>query len=230
MAVDNMQNTKLKHYAASLMLCAGVTLNSSAAEATDLAESPERPPYEPWTVGAEAGTTGLGGFGSWRFYDHLGVRAGFDYLDWTVKGQTIGEFKYDGKVRLMSEPLTLDIYPWKKHSFHVSVGMLFNQNELTGTSFLGNAEYVNLKIQQQVVNPYLSIGGNFLYFDHAHHFALGGELGVAYTGNATASLTHSGAANPVSDETINIQQGKAQDWANQLKWMPVVKLMLTYSF
>ena len=23
---------------------------------------------------------------------------------------------------------------------------------------------------------------------------------------------------------------KAQDWANQLKWMPVAKLMVTYSF
>jgi hypothetical protein len=234
-----MQHTKLNLYAASLMLCAGLTLNSSAAETTDLAESPERPPYEPWTVGAEAGTTGLGGFVSWRFYDYLGVRAGFDYLQWTADNVTIQNLKYNAKVRLMSEPLTLDIYPWKKHSFHVSVGMLFNQNELTGDSNgnqqldqegnLGGIVSLHLKIQQQPVNPYLSIGGNFLYFDKAHHWALGGELGVAYTGSATVSLTGPNIG-PLFAPVVNNEQDKIQHWADQLKWMPVIKLMVTYSF
>jgi hypothetical protein len=148
----------------------------------------------------------------------------------------------------MSEPLTLDIYPWKKHSFHISVGMLFNQNELTGTSTglgpitIGGQTFLfpdvgtlNLKVQQQPVNPYLSIGGNFLYFDHAHHWALGGELGVAFTGDTTVSLSRSGgfangALNAAINAAVSREQQKAQDWASQLKWMPVVKLMVTYSF
>ena len=243
-----MANTKLYLYAASLIVCAGATLNASAAEAADnSADSSSRPPYQPWTVGAEVGTPGIGGFGSWRFSDHLGVRTGFDYFQWTEKNLSIGDFRYSAKLRLMSEPLTLDIYPWQKHSFHVSVGVMFNQNQLTGTSSgfgpvtIGGQTFefsdigvLNLKVQQQVVDPYLSIGGNFFYFDHAHHWALGGELGVAYTGDSNVSLTSSGRFSGGSHDAINSalsqEKQKAQDWADQFKWFPVVKLMVTYSF
>jgi hypothetical protein len=241
-------NKKLYLYAASLIVSAGATLNASAAEATDnSADSSSRPPYQPWTVGAEVGSTGIGGFGSWRFSDHLGVRAGFDYFQWTEKNLSIGDFRYSAKARLMSEPLTLDIYPWQKHSFHVSVGVMFNQNQLTGTSSgfgpvtIGDQTFefsdigvLHLKVEQQVVNPYLSIGGNFFYFDHAHHWALGGELGVAYTGDSNISLNSSGRFSGGSHDAIDAALGqekqKAQDWADQFKWFPVVKLMVTYSF
>jgi hypothetical protein len=230
-----MKNTKLRICAASLIVCVGATLNASAAEATDASESSSRPPYQPWTVGAEVGTPGIGGFGSWRFYDHLGVRTGFDYFQWTVNDLSIGDFKYSTKLRLMSEPLTLDIYPWQKHSFHVSVGMLFNQNQLTGSSSgISDLGVLDLKIQQRVVNPYASIGGNFLYFDHAHHWGLGGELGVAYTGTPIISLTRSGVFSGGGRDSINPalnnEKQKVKDWADQFKWFPVVKLMVTYSF
>ncbi len=73
--------------------------------------------------------------------------------------------------------------------------------------------------------------GDFLCFDQAHHWALGGELGVAYTGDTSVSLTRSGGINSGAiDAAVNYEQNKAQAWANQLKWMPVVKLMVTYSF
>jgi hypothetical protein len=242
-----MNNPKLYLYAASLLVCAGATLNATAADTTNnLAELPSRPDYREWTLGLDAGSTGFGGFGSWRFYDYLGVRAGFDYFQWTENNLSVADLNYKAKVRLMSEPLTLDIYPWKKHSFHVSVGLLFNQNEITGTSTglgpitIGGQEFdfsdvgsLHLKIHQQLVDPYLSIGGDFFHFDHAHHWALGGELGVAYTGETTVSLTRSGPSGPLSgaiDAAVAREQNKAQGWANQLKWMPVVKLMVTYSF
>jgi hypothetical protein len=243
-----MKNTKLRLYAASLIVCAGATLNTSAAEATDNFSDPSsRPPDQPWTVGAEFGSTGIGGFGSWRFSDHLGVRTGFDYFQWTENNLSIGDFRYSAKARLMSEPLTLDIYPWQKHSLHISVGMLFNQNQLTGTSSgfgpvnIGGQTFefsdvgvLELKIQQQVVDPYLSIGGNFLYFDHAHHWALGGELGVAYTGTPIISLTRMGRFSGGGHDAINAALGqekqRVQDWANKLAWFPVLKLMVTYSF
>ena len=234
----------------SLIICSGAALNATAADTTNnVAELASRPDYREWTVGLDAGSTGAGVFGSWRFYDYLGVRAGFDYFQWTENNLSIADFRYSATARLLSEPLTLDIYPWKAHSFHISVGMLFNQNQLTGTSsgfgpitFAGHTftfadmGVLNLKAEQQPVNPYLSIGGNFFYFDHAHHWALGGELGVAYTGDTTVSLTRTGGlvtSGPVNDAInglVNHEQQKAQDWANQFKWFPVVKLMVTYSF
>jgi hypothetical protein len=218
---------------------------SSAAETNAVTETPPRPAYWPWTVGAEAGTTGAGLFGSWRFDDHLGVRAGFDYFQTSQREPTIEDITYSTTLRLLSEPLTLDIYPWTKHSFHSSVGMLFNQNELTGTAgasgtiTIGGHPFpatdvgtLNLKIDQQLVNPYLSIGGNFLYFDHAHHWALGGELGVAYTGEPSVSLTREGGRStaPLIDQAVKIEQQRVQDYADQFQWWPVVKLMVSYSF
>jgi hypothetical protein len=239
-----MKITKLYLYALSLVAGSGTAFTASAAEMdNNLADLPSPPAYREWTMGADAGTPGLGGFGSWRFYEHLGVRAGFDYFQWTENSLNIGDLNYKAKIRLMSEPLTLDIYPWKKHSFHISAGMLFNQNQLTGDSTglgpvtiggevfdFANVGSLHLKIHQQEVDPYLSIGGNFLYFDHAHHWALGGELGVAYTGGASVSLTRTGPAAPLIDAAVSREQQKAQDWANQFKWMPIVKLMVTYSF
>jgi hypothetical protein len=236
-------------YAASLIVFAAATLNTGAAETNDnFTDASSRPPYQPWTVGGEIGSTGIGVFGSWRFSDHLGVRAGVDFLQWSENNLSIGDFRYSATARLLSEPLTLDIYPWQKHSFHVSVGMLFNQNQLTGTSSgfgpvsiaghsfdFSDVGLLNLKIQQQPVDPYLTIGGNFLYFDHAHHWALGGELGVAYTGTPIMSLTSSGrfsgGGGPDSiGAALGQEKQKAQDWADKFTWLPINKLTVTYSF
>jgi hypothetical protein len=204
---------------------------ASAVAATKLPESLERPPYRPWIVGIEAGTSGIfGGSASWRFSDHLGTRLGVDYAEASWHHLGIAGVHYDAKLRLLSEPLTLDWYPWQKHSFHLSLGVLFNQNELTGTasdtgSIIINGQ-LNMKVQQQPVNPYISIGGNFFYFDHAHHWALGGELGVAYFGEAKVSLSGPGAA----DAVLNGVQNGLQRYADQYQWWPVAKLNVSYSF
>ena len=212
----HMQPSKLLLYAAGVIACASLPFTASAAEETAPDESSERPLYRPLTLGLEGGTTGLGGFVSWRFANHWGARAGFDYLELTQHGGTEGgDLHYNATERLMSEPLTLDIYPWKKHSFHVSVGVLFNQNQLTGSSSdtgvavidglafrTERVGTINLKVEQQLVNPYLGIGGNLFYFDHAHHWAVAGELGVAYTGDAQVTLTRSGSFAPVIDASL----------------------------
>jgi hypothetical protein len=245
--MKNMQNTKLYLYAAGLIAGVGITFTARAVDTTNTTtELQLRPDYRTWTLGAEIGTTGIGGFGSWRFAPHLGLRAGFDYFQWTEDNLHIENLYYNAKVRLMSEPFTLDIYPWQKHSFRISAGVMFNQNQLTGSSSglgpvtIGDQVFqfpqvgtLNLKMEQQLVNPYLSIGGNFLYFDRAHHWALGGELGVAYTGDAKVSLTRTSMGGPLSgviDAAVSREQQKAQDWANQYKWFPVIKLTVTYSF
>jgi hypothetical protein len=87
-----------------------------------------------------------------------------------------------------------------------------------------------MKVRQQPVNPYLSIGGNFFYFDHAHHWAMGGELGVAYTGDASASLNRSGPSNPAIASALQGAKDRLHDYADQFRWWPVVKLGVSYSF
>jgi len=212
--------------AATLLACAGIAPNAGAADTLPPDLQTERPPYWPFTVAAEAGTTGFGGSLLWRFTDLLGARAGADYFCYSDYNFTPMHISYSGTARLLSEPLTLDIYPWKEHSYHLSVGVQFNENSLTASaSRSGGEEGLDAKLTQQLVNPYLSIGGTFLYFDHAHHVGLGGELGVAYTGNPEISLT-----GPRANSVLPREQQNLKDWANRYKWWPVLKLMVTYSF
>jgi hypothetical protein len=232
-----MRTNSLFLCAASLLACGGIPFATSAAEAAGSGELSAPPLYRPLTLGLEGGTTGLGGFLSWRFSDHLGARAGLDYFEYSQSDFGIKSLDYDAKVRLMSEPLTLDIYPWKKHSFHISLGVQFNQNRLTGTAeddgtLIPPAKLgkLSLELEQQLVNPYLGIGGNFLYFDRAHHWALGGELGVAYTGEPKGSLNRAGPPAPLFDAAGRAEEKRVQDYADQFKWWPVAKLMVTYSF
>ncbi|MGO8926711.1 MAG: hypothetical protein ACLQU3_07475 [Limisphaerales bacterium] len=210
---------------------------TNAVETAKPAEPPERPAYRPLTLGLEAGTDGLfGGSVAWRFSDHLGVRAGADYTETSWNHLGIAGLSFDAKVQLLSEPLILDIYPWKKHSFHIGLGALFNQNELSGTATSDGTISINgqpvvgsitMSIKQQPVNPYLTIGGTFFYFDHAHHWGFGGELGVAYTGDSKVGFSRSGGSNPALDDALH---DALHRYGNQFQWWPVLKLAVTYSF
>ncbi len=188
--------------------------------------------YQPFTIGAEIGTLGAGGAVNWRFSDHFGVGAAFDYFSYNYH-TTIEGIDFDNnRLRLMSEPVTLNLYPSKNHSFHLSIGALFNQNQLTGsktgTVDLDGTPYtgtVNLEIKQQPLNPYVSIGGN-LYFDKGHHVSLGGELGVVYTGDPQVSLSAPGA--PPS--AIAGEESQIHNYAKKAQFWPIAKLSLNYSF
>jgi hypothetical protein len=217
--------------------------NTNAVPMEKMTEAPERPPYRPWTIGVGLGTDGIFGGGVlWRFSDHFGARTGVGYSESSWDAVGVAGIDYDLKVRLLFEPLTFDIYPWKKHSFRISLGVLFNQNEMTGTASSTGTVIIDgqplpiragdltMKLHQELVNPYLGIGGNFFYFDHAHHWALGGEIGVAYTGNASASLDRSGPTNPAIAAALQSAKNRLQDYADQFTWWPVVKIGVSYSF
>lgn len=229
--------------AASLLAVALATPLAGSAAEIAASDQPERPFYRPFTLGLEAGTTGFGGSATWRFADHFGVRAGADYFSLSDTGYEIEGIHYNAKLRLLSEPLTFNIYPWINNSFHISVGVMFNQNRLTGTADQVGTIVIDgqpfpavdvgkldMKIEQRLVNPYLSIGGNFFYFDRAHRWAMGGELGVAYTGDPSVSLTRSGPESALIDAAVDAAERKLHDYADKFRWWPVLKLAVTYSF
>ena len=236
-------NTTFLLSAASLLACVGLAATAGAADEVPVLKNPEPPLYRPFTLGLEGGTTGFGGSFSWRFADHFGARVGADYLSLSDTGIEAGGIHYNSTLRLLSEPLTFDIYPWRKSSFHVSAGVMFNQQRLTGTAnqngtiIIGGVPTpistigtLSGKIEQHLVNPYLSIGGNLFYFDRAHRWAMWGELGVAYTGEPTTSLTRSGPPNVPADVAVAIAHRELQAYADQYKWWPVAKIGVTYSF
>jgi hypothetical protein len=220
-------------------------LTAAACRADDIEEStnamaymPAQPLFHPFTIGAEVGTMGYGGSVDWRFLNHFGVGSSFDYLTYTYNGK-IEDANYDIHLHLQSEPLTLNVYPWKRSSFHFSVGALFNQNRITGTSIVGAGDSVtingttyngpidlHLTIKQEPVDPYLTLGGN-LYFDHGHHVSLGGQLGVVYTGQPKVSFYTTPTISP-SDQQA--EQEKIKHYARDFIVWPVAKISLNYSF
>jgi hypothetical protein len=196
-------------------------------------------------LGLDAGTTGFGGSFNWRFTDHFGGRVGFDYFTYSKDDNDIEGIKYNTDLRLMSEPLALDIYPWAKRSFRITVGVLINQNQLEGqtaavapgqtfvefgnsanTYDLAGIGGLDLKVEQWPVCPYLSIGGN-IYLDKAKHWSLSGEIGVAYTGSPDVMLT-TGIPNTVNPADLNDEEDEISDSIWQ--FYPIIKVSVNYSF
>jgi len=214
-----------------LLAWAVLASRADAAEASAPALS-ATPKLHRFTLGAEAGTTGAGGRAEWRFLNHFSVAGACDYFSYSYSG-TIKDNKFNVKLRLMSEPLTLNWYPWASSSFHVSAGALFNQNHLdgsaSGTINLGGTQYAgtaSLRIKHQPVDGYLTIGGN-IYFDRGHHLSLGGELGAIYTGEPRVTLTTTAPALP---SEVQAEENKIKSWTKKVQFWPVIKLSLNYSF
>ena len=243
---NDMTKVRFNLVTGGVLLCGLAVGGLPTAQAADTAE--EAPAYHPFTAGAEVGTPGFGGSASWRFADHFGARAGMSYFSYSKTGNEIDGIKYNTDLRLMSEPLGVDIYPWTKSSFRITVGILLNQNELTGVApkdQVANRTFyeigssgnsydsaaigdLNLTIKQQPISPYLSIGASY-YFDKAKHWSLSGELGVAYTGNPEVTLT-TGVPNTVPQQDLNAEAKQIQDTASKYKFFPILRIGVNYSF
>ncbi len=120
--------------AASLMVCAGATLNANAAEASDnFAEPSARPP--------SALDRGRGArFDGYRRVRLMAVLRSSGRADRRGLFPMVGEQPWHCGLQVQcfgATPVRAAHprhYPWQKHSFHVSVGMMFNQNQITGNS------------------------------------------------------------------------------------------------
>lgn len=219
----------------------------------------DEPNYRPFTIGVDAGTTGFGGSASWRFSDSFGVRGGVNYFSYDTEEFTYTtrasglspavDQKFDGTVRLLSEPIALDYYPSAKSPFHISLGVLVNQNRYNATvqaDGVFNSAYIfngvnylqsgvgdlDLEVEQQVLSPYLSIGTSF-YFGDKKQWAVSGELGVAYTGSPEVTLsTPNSAFNGVQAylDDIAAEEAKIKEDAEDYKFYPIVKIGVSYSF
>jgi hypothetical protein len=227
------------------LICAAAILSTQTVNAADASGAPD---YRPFTLGLEAASTGFGGSANWRFTEHFGARAGLNYFSNSKTGNEIEGITYNTDLRLMSEPLAVDIYPWAKSSFRVTVGILINQNQLTGVAprdpvagrtFLPIGDNgtlydsaaigdLNMKIEQWPVCPYLSIGGN-IYFDKARHWSVSGELGVAYTGSPDVTLS-TGNAGSVPQQDLDAEAKQLEDAAKKYQFYPIIRVSLNYSF
>jgi hypothetical protein len=208
-------------------------------------EAAETVNYRPVTFSVDASTLGLGVSAGWRFQDHLGLHAGVNYFGLSKDGNEIEGVSYNTDLRLFSAPVALDIYPWASNPFRISVGVLWNGNQLEGVvpqdpvagrTFIeiGGASYdsaaignLNMKVEQEAVTPFVSIGTSF-YFDKAKHWSLSGELGVAYTGSPEVALNNTGG--PINPADLAAEQQQIEDKMDDYKFYPILKISLNFSF
>ena len=210
--------------------------SKSAGDNTD----DQVPDFNAFNISAEAGTTGVGGTAAWRFSNHFGLSGGADYLSHNLlNDRTISGVSYSGDFTLQSENVGLRYYPSKTSSFYVGVGALFNQNVVNGSAS-GSVEINGITYnlpantpllatyKQQPVCPEVAIGGNFFYFDTAHHWAMGGELGVFYLGEPKLTLNDTSGLIP--PDQLNSYQNQAVSDLKKLPVWPVLKLQVTFGF
>jgi hypothetical protein len=242
-----MTKSRFNFLALGALLCSLTVGSMPTACGADNDE--EASTYQPFTIGAEVGTPGFGGSASWRFADHFGARAGFSYFSYSDTDKEIDGINYNNtELRLMSEPIGLDIYPWKKSTFRITVGIMLNQNEYTGVASqdpIANRTFLeigdsgssydsaaigdlDMKVEQQPISPYLSIGYSY-YFDKAKHWSLSGELGVAYTGNPEVTLT-TGNPGTVPQQDLNAEASQIEDTASKYKFFPILRIGVNFSF
>ena len=211
------------------------SIASAPTEPTEISTS--APPKRPFSIEADAGSTGCGGTVNWRFANHFGLRAGLDYFQYTYSS-SVQDVNYNLKFDLLSEPVTLDLYPFRKSTFHVSLGGLINENDITGVNgssqnvvINGNsygvpANALHMRLKQPSALPYAGLGGN-LYLGKQHRWFLGGEIGVAY-GRWDASFSDSTFTIPPAE--IASEKNKIQNEANKYPVWPVIKVGIGYSF
>jgi len=108
------------------------------------------------------------------------------------------------------------------------------QDPVFGNNFItiGGASYdsanigdLNMKLEPNLVAPFVSIGMNF-YLDKHKHWSLGGELGVAYTGTPDVTMSTSTGLVPQQDLDAESKQIEDGVW----KVYPIIKVSVNYSF
>jgi len=241
----NTETIMLKHHTRvglgilMAMSAAGTQLHAEEAESN----LPPAPDYRPFTLGLEAGTTGVGGSAHWRFLNHFGIGGGFNWLNFSMPELEGDNVRIEVDLKFQVAPLTLDYYPFKKRSFRISAGMAYNGNEFSGSStyteetVIGDNSYspedigtltLDAKLGNQFV-PYVGIGGVMFYFDKAHRWSLGWELGVLFTGSPEVSLKSSNTVAGLAED-LEREQRSIEDDLSGFRFYPVAKIALSYSF
>jgi hypothetical protein len=129
--------------AAIVSVGASLTPTAVRAQASSATQGSGDPHYLDASIGLRASTLGLGVEASKLIVGHLGIRAGANFLGLHAS-HSISNVEYSGRLHLENFPVLLDLYPWSRGSFHLTGGVLFDQNRITGTGVPGPTGNITL--------------------------------------------------------------------------------------
>ena len=206
------------------------------------------------SLGADVGTTGIG---------ITGVKQLKDYPNWAIRvgahkynknfTTTDNKADYDFDLHLADVQLMADYHPWMS-SFKVTVGALYNGNNLDGVITPKNSNYTfngkvysfgtNGKISKvdvdvdfdNTIAPFIGIGWDTSFNKADKTWGFTFNLGVAYTGKAKASYTPtygSGATDADKKEienNLDAEKKSLQDDLDKYKYLPYISIGFNYKF
>ena len=188
------------------------------------------------------GTEGLGygvGVGITR---NIGARADINGLALS-HSFTAGEVRYNGKARFVHGGIYADFFPAPaSFPIRLSAGVLVGNDRVDlvghamqdvyvyrGVAYPTAGQSVNGRIKLPTVRPYLGIGFGHTP-DATPGWSMSFDAGVAY-GKPTVELDVPPLITAVVGQaTVDDQRQQLQDKANRLKFYPIVKLGVTYSW
>jgi hypothetical protein len=207
-----------------------------------LAARPASAQFDALSVGAKAGTLGVGGEVTTDLLPQLNVRGSFQWLDLGLD-LSIEGIDYNADVGLSNPMVLVDWYPFAG-VFRLTGGVLFNGSDValsstpTGPVEIGGTTYLPSQVGTlrgeadfDEFAPYVGIGwGNTLSEDG--HWSLSLDLGVAFIGSPNVKLSATGpyATNPTFQQNLAEEQKDIEDYLSKFRFYPVLSLALCYRF
>jgi hypothetical protein len=198
-----------------------------------------------YSIGAKVSTLGFGIEGTKQFTPNFNGRLGLNYFGLGLNEEE-SDIKYDANLNLFSIAALGDWYPWKSNGFHLTTGLVYNDNnadatgEATGsqTFNIGDRTFTVTQVQKlkakvkysSSIAPYLGIGyGNPVR--KGSQFAFSIDLGVMFTGSPDVELSSPNEGNiPQLADAIRREENQLKDELDKFSVYPVLSLGVSYQF
>jgi len=193
------------------------------------------------SIGVRAGTLGVGVEVGKLIFSHLGIRAGINFFNYGAK-HTISDLDYNARLRYQNIPVLLDLFPWARGSFHLTGGVVFDQNRITGTGTPNASGEIPINGTDYTQAQVGVLSGAIRYPSTAGYAGLGwgtparhslvafvADFGVMIsTPKVTLNATNTGT-DPELASDLQAQQVTTQKKVNQYaKIYPVISLGLIF--
>ena len=204
-----------------------------------------------WAITPEISTLGVGATVTKSITPNINAKVGINGLG-ISRDISVSDVDYKAKINLFNVSTLVDYLPWQKSGFHLTGGLVFQDNNLEGTGKANNGGTININgipydtttqlesVKAKVsfansVAPYIGLGwGNAV--KPGKHWGFSANLGAMFSGSPKVDLTpiFAPAANPTIKQQINTnieaERKKQEDDLNWLNIYPVFSLGISYQF
>lgn len=197
--------------ALSSALPPAVSFSSGYGQVAPAAVETGTRPFSKVAVGVIVSPLGIGIGAATPITRSINLRTGFNIFSYSLTGTDDGA-NFSGTLKLHSFQASADWFPWHRRGFHVSPGLLFNnQNRVRATGGISGGESFTLNdvnyysdpadpvsgagaVTFKNAAPMITVGwGNWVPSRQRKHLSFPFDVGFAYTGDANIKLNLNGS-------------------------------------